>query len=259
MGRLETVHQRRGRRKWSSAISALVQIVARQRWRRVARRRLSAQRAGARPSLSREPRPRDPVSRAHRRAIDAVRPPCDADVDAVRQPTTGLQFTREEIGARRRSRGRGAGRVLSTASSRPATFAADGLRLQTRRRRRRRALPLSDGDTVGPCHHGHRALDWNTTSRSISSPRAQMASASSSRATAGLHRRYAAAQRRTRPVSPLTPRARGPADIEMDGDLDIVVGVRNASPVVLRNNGDGTWARVAAVCRRHGRTRVRVG
>jgi tetratricopeptide (TPR) repeat protein len=31
------------------------------------------------------------------------------------------------------------------------------------------------------------------------------------------------------------------ADIEMDGDLDIVVGVRAAPPVVLRNNGDGTW------------------
>ena len=31
------------------------------------------------------------------------------------------------------------------------------------------------------------------------------------------------------------------ADVEMDGDLDIVVGVRNAPPVVLRNNGDGTW------------------
>ena len=31
------------------------------------------------------------------------------------------------------------------------------------------------------------------------------------------------------------------ADIEMDGDLDIVVGVRGAAPVVLRNNGDGTW------------------
>jgi hypothetical protein len=31
------------------------------------------------------------------------------------------------------------------------------------------------------------------------------------------------------------------ADIEMDGDLDIVVGVRAAAPVVLRNNGDGTW------------------
>jgi tetratricopeptide (TPR) repeat protein len=34
------------------------------------------------------------------------------------------------------------------------------------------------------------------------------------------------------------------ADIEMDGDLDIVVGVRAAPPVVLRNNGDGRWRTV---------------
>lgn len=32
-----------------------------------------------------------------------------------------------------------------------------------------------------------------------------------------------------------------PADIEMDGDLDIVLGVADAPPQVLRNNGDGTW------------------
>ena len=31
------------------------------------------------------------------------------------------------------------------------------------------------------------------------------------------------------------------ADVEMDGDLDIVVGVRAATTLVLRNNGDGTW------------------
>jgi Tfp pilus assembly protein PilF len=31
------------------------------------------------------------------------------------------------------------------------------------------------------------------------------------------------------------------ADVEMDGDLDIVVGVRSAPALVLRNNGDGTW------------------
>jgi tetratricopeptide (TPR) repeat protein len=31
------------------------------------------------------------------------------------------------------------------------------------------------------------------------------------------------------------------ADIEMDGDLDLIAGVRGAAPVVLRNNGDGSW------------------
>jgi tetratricopeptide (TPR) repeat protein len=34
------------------------------------------------------------------------------------------------------------------------------------------------------------------------------------------------------------------ADIEMDGDLDLIVGVIGAAPVVLRNNGDGTWRRM---------------
>lgn len=33
------------------------------------------------------------------------------------------------------------------------------------------------------------------------------------------------------------------ADLEMDGDLDIVVGVRDGPPVVLRNNGDG-WRKL---------------
>jgi hypothetical protein len=31
------------------------------------------------------------------------------------------------------------------------------------------------------------------------------------------------------------------ADLEMDGDLDIGAGLADAEPVVLRNNGDGTW------------------
>jgi tetratricopeptide (TPR) repeat protein len=34
------------------------------------------------------------------------------------------------------------------------------------------------------------------------------------------------------------------ADIEMDGDLDIIVGVNDAPPLVLRNNGDGSWHRL---------------
>jgi tetratricopeptide (TPR) repeat protein len=34
------------------------------------------------------------------------------------------------------------------------------------------------------------------------------------------------------------------ADIEMDGDLDLIVGVNAGPTVVLRNNGDGTWRRL---------------
>jgi tetratricopeptide (TPR) repeat protein len=34
------------------------------------------------------------------------------------------------------------------------------------------------------------------------------------------------------------------ADVEMDGDLDLVLGVRAGDPVVLRNNGDGTARRM---------------
>ena len=41
--------------------------------------------------------------------------------------------------------------------------------------------------------------------------------------------------------SRLTASACGPADLEMDGDVDLVVGVKGAAPLVLRNNGDGTW------------------
>jgi hypothetical protein len=32
-----------------------------------------------------------------------------------------------------------------------------------------------------------------------------------------------------------------PADIEADGDLDQVLAPRAGAPIVLRNNGDGTW------------------
>jgi tetratricopeptide (TPR) repeat protein/nicotinamide mononucleotide adenylyltransferase len=34
------------------------------------------------------------------------------------------------------------------------------------------------------------------------------------------------------------------ADVEMDGDLDLIAGVRAGEPPVLRNNGDGTWREI---------------
>src|SRR4051812_5299721 len=39
------------------------------------------------------------------------------------------------------------------------------------------------------------------------------------------------------------------ADIEMDGDLDLVVGLVDGPTVVLRNNGDGTWQRMQTFAR----------
>ena len=46
--------------------------------------------------------------------------------------------------------------------------------------------------------------------------------------------------------SPVSDDASGvwAADIEMDGDIDVVVGATEGPPFVLRNNGDGTWRRV---------------
>jgi tetratricopeptide (TPR) repeat protein len=36
-----------------------------------------------------------------------------------------------------------------------------------------------------------------------------------------------------------------PADVEMDGDLDVVAATADGDPIVLRNNGDGTWQPIA--------------
>lgn len=47
-------------------------------------------------------------------------------------------------------------------------------------------------------------------------------------------------------TTPVTDPAFGvwAADVEMDGDIDVVVGATARAPFVLRNNGDGTWRRI---------------
>jgi tetratricopeptide (TPR) repeat protein len=42
-------------------------------------------------------------------------------------------------------------------------------------------------------------------------------------------------------TAPIVAGAAWSADVEMDGDLDAVIGVNAGLPTVLRNNGDGTW------------------
>ncbi len=48
-------------------------------------------------------------------------------------------------------------------------------------------------------------------------------------------------------------------DIDADGDLDIVVGAKDASPLVLRNNGDGTFVSGTFLWRDRGSATVCVG
>ena len=43
------------------------------------------------------------------------------------------------------------------------------------------------------------------------------------------------------PAIKVSAHAAWPADIDMDGDLDVILGLTEGDPVVLRNNGDGTW------------------
>ncbi len=49
------------------------------------------------------------------------------------------------------------------------------------------------------------------------------------------------------------------ADIEADGDLDIVLGRADAAPVVLRNNGDGTFTPIAPFAGVSGLQAIRLG
>ena len=48
-------------------------------------------------------------------------------------------------------------------------------------------------------------------------------------------------------------------DIEADGDLDIVLGANGGLPVVLRNNGDGTFLAIHPFRRNLGNTRICLG
>ncbi len=49
------------------------------------------------------------------------------------------------------------------------------------------------------------------------------------------------------------------ADIEMDGDLDLVLGVRQGKVSVLRNNGDGTFSALRCLWRGNRPSRLRLG
>jgi tetratricopeptide (TPR) repeat protein len=153
-------------------------------------------------------------------------------------PDTALAFSREFIGEAPATPLSILIAFSADGDGRPAVFAADASRLQ-RVDLASPSLPFQGaGNTAQPI--GLVALDWNHDFRM------DLVAAGS-----GGVRLFVQAADGT--FSDETARASGAssvnldatgawaADVEMDGDLDVVIGVRSAPPVVLRNNGDGTW------------------
>ena len=153
-----------------------------------------------------------------------------------------LTFGRETIGAARATPWTAVLAVSLNGSDAPAVFAADGVELR-RIDGPEIALPLSSPATsvVPTSASGLLALDWNHDFRM-------------DLVTAGRGGLQLLVQTEDGTFSDATARAAAAsgaivsdsfgawaADVEMDGDLEVIVGVNNAAPLVLRNNGDGTW------------------
>jgi tetratricopeptide (TPR) repeat protein len=121
-------------------------------------------------------------------------------------------------------------------SDAPAVFAVNGNQL--------RRIGAAPSTMTIPSTRGIAVLDWNRDFRM------DMALAG----PGGLRLLTQAADGTFTDVTAATAGSGGPvtadcvgvwaADLEMDGDVDLVVGVRGAPPFALRNNGDGTWRQI---------------
>ena len=101
-------------------------------------------------------------------------------------------------------------------------------------------LPIPQGASIRPLPASVAALDWNHDFLN------DLVLVGSGGVTLLLQRSNGAFEDVTGQASagaPITCDCVGawPADVEMDGDLDVVVTTRDDAPFVIRNNGDGTW------------------
>jgi len=152
-------------------------------------------------------------------------------------PDTGLVFSRSVLPIPGSSAASVAMAMSLDGSASPVPIAADGRDVRVGGTAVR-VLPFpGEGGVVPPTAHGILAVDWNRDFKM-------------DLALAGAGGIRLFAQQDDGTFADVAARAGAitadctgvwTADIEMDGDLDLIVGVRAAAPLVLRNNGDGTW------------------
>jgi tetratricopeptide (TPR) repeat protein len=123
--------------------------------------------------------------------------------------------------------------------SAPVAMATDGRELRVAGVARPLPFPVSGRETA-PTAHSILTLDWNRdfkTDIALAGPGGVRLFAQQERGT------FVDVTAKAAGNAAVTQDSSGiwAADIEMDGDLDLIVGVRGAEPLVLRNNGDGTW------------------
>jgi Tfp pilus assembly protein PilF len=155
-----------------------------------------------------------------------------------------LTFSRESIGPDRPTPWSTLLAFSSDGASLPAVFAADS-RDFDRVSTPGTLLPFpGGGGTRAPSANAVLAIDWNRDFRMDLVLAGEGGVRLFTQDADGTFRDATAAAAGTDEAVSADCFGAWAADLEMDGDLDIVVGVNGGPALVLRNNGDGTWHRL---------------
>ena len=132
-----------------------------------------------------------------------------------------------------------AGIVLSNDAETPAVIAIDQQRI--RRISTNESFPLPGGGTEGDTPVALRAFDWNNDFRVDLAVTSGGGLGLLEQTEGGTFQPVSLVSADGDPLAVTEASGVWVADIEMDGDLDILLGTIGAGPEVLRNNGDGSW------------------
>ena len=136
-----------------------------------------------------------------------------------------------------------AGVVLTPDAAAPAVFVADGQQVRRIDQADSVAAYAFPGGTppAAPTAHGLVAFDWNNDFRVDLALTGGDGLRLLVQAEDGSFTETTPASAEGEPVGAGDSVGAWAADIEMDGDLDILLARSDAPPQLLRNNGDGTW------------------